>query len=310
MVRMLRKMKNKWIVVVLSFLVFSSFYSTFATTKTAFPCDLTFYKNKYVFKIEGHPVEMPVKVFFDDALQSYMIPLRFLADSLRYTVQWDSNESIAYFSSEQNNFSIKINGQDSLGILSTSQNAVHFILQQDRIYADETTVAYLFEIDLKDSLEPYTVVFTTKRDRIYIPAPNFTLMDTKGQQFDLYQELEKPENEFIVLNFYATRCPFCLKALPMLVELSNDYTDKNVSVVGVNTDTAGQEKDRDEKLEKYHVQYTVVQDINNLVYDRYHVAGVPNFYVVNQAHEIVFHSLVADENQIKLLRQWLDLNLK
>jgi thiol-disulfide isomerase/thioredoxin len=253
---------------------------------------------------------MPVKVIFDEALQSYMIPLRFLADSLRYNVEWDSQESIAFFSSKQNNFSIKINGQDSLGILSSSQKTEHFILQHDRIYADEETVANLFEIELKDSCEPNTVVFTALRERIYIPAPNFTLLDTEGQTFDLYQEFKKPENEFIVLNFYATRCPFCLKALPMLVDFSDDYIDKNVSVVGVNTDTAGQEQDRDEKLEKYDVRYTVVQDINNLVYDRYHVAGVPNFYVVNQDHEIVFHSLVADEDQIKLLRQWLDLNLK
>ncbi len=303
-------MKNKWIAFFASLLLFCSFVRTFASTSPSFPSDITFYKNKYVFKIEGHPVEMPVKVFFDEVLQSYMIPLRFLADSLRYTVEWDSQESIAYFTSKQNHFSIKINGQDSLGILSSTQKNGHFTLKHDRIYADEQTVARLFEIDLKGASEPNTVVFTTMRDRIYIPAPNFTLLDTKGQTFDLYQELEKPENKYIILNFYATRCPFCLKALPMLVELSDDYVDKNVSVVGLNTDTAGQEKERDKKLKKYNVRYTVVQDINNIVYDRYRVAGVPNFYVVNQDHEIVFHNLFADEEQISLLRQWLDLKLK
>jgi peroxiredoxin len=303
-------MKNKWFAFFLSLLLCCSSLLAFSPTSHSFSCDLTFYKNKYIFKIEGHPVEMPVKVFFDEVFQSYMIPLRFLANSLRYNVEWNSLESIAFFSSTSSNFSIKINGQESLVVLSpSSKNTGHFILQHDRIYADQQTVAQLFEINMKDTYEPNTTVFTTLRDRIYIPAPNFTLLDTQGQTFDLYQELNKPENEYIVLNFYATRCPFCLKALPLFVELSDDYSDKNVSVVGVNTDTAGQEEDRDKKLEKYNVRYTVVQDINNHVYDRYHVAGVPNFYVINQDHEIVFHSLVADEDQIRLLRQWLDLNL-
>ncbi|MDD4614762.1 MAG: redoxin domain-containing protein [Caldisericia bacterium] len=304
-------MKTKWISLAVAFFVISSILPVFSkTTIKNFLCDLTFYKNKYVFKIQGHPIEMPVKVYVDEDADLYMIPLRFLANSLRYDVQWDSARSIASFSSQWNQFSIKINNEDSFHILSSSYPLPHITLQHDRIYADASTIENLFDISIHDLQDPNSVTFSTLRERIYIEAPNFVLKDAHGYTFDLYKELEKPKNEFIILNFYATRCPFCLKALPMLVKLSDDYKEQNISVVGVNTDTAGQENDRDEKLEKYGVQYTVVQDINNNVYDRYRVAGVPNFYVISPSHEIVYHSLVADEEQIQLLRDWLDLHLK
>jgi thiol-disulfide isomerase/thioredoxin len=303
-------MKLKWAAYLLVFLLFFSVLPVFSKQNTtSFTCDLTFFKNKYVFKILGHPVELPVKVYVDDMVDSFMIPLRYIATSLRYDVEWDSKASVASFSSSWNQFSIKICDENSLQVLSSSFPISHFTLKHDRIYADATTVATLFDVSIIDSYDPNAISFLTLRERILIEAPNFVLDDTEGNSFDLYKELEKPENEFFVLNFYATRCPFCLKALPLLVDLEEDYTHKNVSVIGINTDTAGQEDDRDEKLEKYGVQYPVVQDINNKIYDRYHVAGVPNFYVVNQDHEIVYHSLVADEEQIQLLRQWLDLHL-
>ncbi len=304
-------MKIKLILYSIVFLLFFSVLPVFSKeNETRFTCDLTFFKNKYVFKILGHPVELPVKVYVDQMHDSFMIPLRFIATSLRYDVEWNSEESVASFFSTWNEFSIKIRNEDSLQVLSSSLPISHFSLKHDRIYADASTVATLFDIAIMESYDPNAISFLTLRERIYIEAPNFVLNDTEGNRFDLYKELEKPENEFFVLNFYATRCPFCLKALPLLVDLEEDYAHKNVSVIGINTDTAGQEEDRDEKLEKYGVQYRVVQDIINTIYDRYHVAGVPNFYVVNQDHEIVYHSLVADEEQIQLLRQWLDLHLK
>ncbi len=61
---------------------------------------------------------------------------------------------------------------------------------------------------------------------------------------------------------------------------------------------------------KYNVQYTVVQDINNITYDKYAVSGVPNFFVVDKNLDIVYHSIVADEEQIVLLKEWLNQYLQ
>ncbi len=275
-----------------------------------FDTNVVFYKNKYVFKIEGQPVKMPVKVIVEET-DIPLIPLRFLASSLRYNVEWDANTSTARFSSKWGSFSIKVQNKDDIYITSTYQNNPHdIILNRNRLYADPATICDLMDIVSIEYPENNTVAFSVSRERIKLPAPNFTLKDTKGQNFNLYDQFSDGETEYIILNFYATRCPFCLKALPMIVDLSEEYKDKGVKVVGVNTDTAGQEKDRDEKLEKYNVQYTVVQDINNITYDKYAVSGVPNFFVVDKNLDIVYHSIVADEEQIVLLKEWLNQYLQ
>ncbi|MCK5847770.1 MAG: redoxin domain-containing protein [Caldisericia bacterium] len=274
-----------------------------------FKCDIVFYKNKYIFKIGGQPYQMPVSVYKDSKSNKYMIPLRYITSSLRYDVNWKQSISTASFDSEWGSFSIYIENKDKIELIDDNEVKTTLKLYKNRLFADSETIIRIIGISLIDYPDPNAIAFSTPRARILMNAPNFVLKDTKDVDFDLYKELEKQDTEYIILNFYATRCPFCLKALPMLVDLSNEYVEKKVRVIGVNTDTNGQTKVRDEKIEKYNVSYRVVQDIDNETYDKYSVAGVPNFYVVDKNHDIVYHSIVSDKVQIDLLKEWLDQHL-
>jgi peroxiredoxin/outer membrane lipoprotein-sorting protein len=63
------------------------------------------------------------------------------------------------------------------------------------------------------------------------PAPNFTLNDRNGRDISLSDF----HGKVVVLNFWASWCPDCRRALPMMQELQEKLADQGVAVVGVNT---------------------------------------------------------------------------
>lgn len=64
--------------------------------------------------------------------------------------------------------------------------------------------------------------------------PAFTLNDIEGQPRDIRDYLGRP----MLLNFWATWCPPCLREMPLLDELHREHGDE-VQVVGVAIDRVG-----------------------------------------------------------------------
>ncbi|MEH6502950.1 MAG: TlpA disulfide reductase family protein [Cycloclasticus sp.] len=60
-------------------------------------------------------------------------------------------------------------------------------------------------------------------------APNISLNTINGEKIDLQALRGKP----ILLTFWATDCPGCIKEIPHLKALHRDYTDKGVSIIAV-----------------------------------------------------------------------------
>lgn len=61
------------------------------------------------------------------------------------------------------------------------------------------------------------------------PAPNISLNTIDGEKIALQALRGKP----ILLTFWATDCPGCIKEIPHLKALHRDYTDKGVSIIAV-----------------------------------------------------------------------------
>jgi thiol-disulfide isomerase/thioredoxin len=59
---------------------------------------------------------------------------------------------------------------------------------------------------------------------------DFSLPDLKGVE----RKLSEFRGKWVVLNYWATWCPPCLKEIPELVEFHEQHHDKNAVVVGVD----------------------------------------------------------------------------
>lgn len=60
-------------------------------------------------------------------------------------------------------------------------------------------------------------------------APQLTIKDLKGRDV----RLSDYKGKVVLVNFWATWCPPCLKEIPDLIKLQRDYGDRSLQVIGV-----------------------------------------------------------------------------
>lgn len=104
--------------------------------------------------------------------------------------------------------------------------------------------------------------------------PNFTLKDLNGKEVSL-RELE---GKIVLINFWATWCPWCDKEMADLDKL--DKENEDLIVLGVNVDESKSQVEKYVKEGGY--DFKVVLDEGGVVAGNYLVTGLPASYFVNK----------------------------
>ena len=118
-------------------------------------------------------------------------------------------------------------------------------------------------------------------------APNFTLEDLSGKKVSLADH----RGRFVLIDFWATWCPPCLRSIPELVELHKKYKDKGLVVLGISLDDPGQV---DNNLlaafkEKNRIDYVILRGGEKVVRDYSGPQGmsIPTMFFVDREGKIV-----------------------
>ncbi|MBM3360034.1 MAG: TlpA family protein disulfide reductase [Betaproteobacteria bacterium] len=61
-------------------------------------------------------------------------------------------------------------------------------------------------------------------------VPEITVTSITGETIELYQE----KNKFTIINFWATDCPGCIKEMPSLVALYNQFKGQGLQIIAVS----------------------------------------------------------------------------
>jgi len=86
-------------------------------------------------------------------------------------------------------------------------------------------------------------------------APDFSLPDLKGKRVNLQKLLEKGP---VLVDFWATYCKPCLKAMPKFAEMHRNYEERGLTILGINEDgPRGQAKVRP-FLKRLRIPYRTV----------------------------------------------------
>jgi len=127
---------------------------------------------------------------------------------------------------------------------------------------------------------------------------NFTLEDINGDRIDSENLLDK---KAIVIDFWATWCSPCKKALPALSHLTEKYKD-DIYVVCISIDKA---RDKDKaismvKSKKY--SFITLFDPSKKVAGMMNVTSIPRTYIIDQNRQIMYdHSgyTQGDEHELE-----------
>ena len=109
------------------------------------------------------------------------------------------------------------------------------------------------------------------------PAPTFTLDVLGGAKVNLADLKDK---QIVVLDFWATWCPPCRKALPILVEVTDTYKGKGVTFYAVNIQESAEAIKT--FLDKMGIKCNVALDKEGDAAKKYLVQGIPQSVVIGK----------------------------
>jgi len=107
-------------------------------------------------------------------------------------------------------------------------------------------------------------------------APEFSLEDLNGRNVSLSSFRGKP----VLLNFWATWCPYCRKERVHLDKLYEEYSDKNLVIVSISIDRSLETLKQ--FMKKNSAQFIILYDRQGRVSSTFHVAGLPTSFLIDR----------------------------
>lgn len=123
-------------------------------------------------------------------------------------------------------------------------------------------------------------------------APNFNLRSPEGEVLNLKTMLEDGP---VLLDFWATWCKPCIKAMPKIQSIYEEYGEKGLSVVGVNEDgPRGQSKVKP-FLRARKLTFKIGLDSDGSLMRRMRVDALPTTILIDRSGEIVYRQAGFDK---------------
>lgn len=131
-------------------------------------------------------------------------------------------------------------------------------------------------------------------------APDFTLRTYDGRNI----RLSSYRGSYVVLDFWASWCPDCRKAIPEVKALFEDFRDYNVDFIGISYDT-----DRTAWVktywDRYQMTWTQVSELKKwkkgTETDRlYRVNWIPTMYLIDPAGKVVLGTVETGKLRARL----------
>lgn len=137
---------------------------------------------------------------------------------------------------------------------------------------------------------------------------DFTLKGYDGKDYQLSSFKNK---DAIILIFVSTRCPVSNAYNKRMAKLYEDYSGKNVAILGINSNKNEKPQDIAAHAKKNGLQFPILKDDGNKIADIFGATVTPEVFVLDPALKVVYHGHIDDSQrpqQVKRqgLRKGLD----
>jgi len=94
--------------------------------------------------------------------------------------------------------------------------------------------------------------------------------------------------QITLIDFWATWCKPCRKAIPELNKIYDTYQDKGVQIIGVNCDGPRSTAKVAPMAKSLNIQYPVLLDINSDIMNELNLANFPTLLAVNSKGKVLY----------------------
>lgn len=136
----------------------------------------------------------------------------------------------------------------------------------------------------KAAASPQKIVSASSKDGQYPLAPELVgisgYLNTDGKEIKISDYKQK----VVLVDFWTYTCINCIRTLPHLNEWQEKYADKGLVIIGVHTPEFEFEKKTENvqnAIEKYNIEYAVVQDNDYATWQAYKNRYWPHKYLID-----------------------------
>lgn len=129
------------------------------------------------------------------------------------------------------------------------------------------------------------LVLLTGVINVYSQEPFFQLQDLENE----WKEYEDVKGEKLtVIDFWATWCQPCVRSLPELIKISDEFKAEGVNLVGISIDGPRNQSKILPFVKSMGVNYSILRDVNSEVMMEMNVTSVPTLMIFDSKGEIVY----------------------
>jgi len=141
------------------------------------------------------------------------------------------------------------------------------------------------------ALISYNTLFSREAATKIKKVENFSLKDVNGKVHSLS---DYKDSKGIVLMFIATQCPVSNAYNSRMVELYNEYSKKNIAVIGINSNKQESIEEIKNHSAENGFKFPVLKDVNNVIADKFQAGHTPEIFVLNSNYEVLYHGRIDD----------------
>ena len=109
-----------------------------------------------------------------------------------------------------------------------------------------------------------------------------------------------------LIDFWATWCKPCIKSIPELTSIYDDFSDQGVVVLGINVDNPGNSAKVKPFVHNMGISYPVLLDVNSEVMASLNVSLLPTLLLVNVKDQVVYRHQGYRSGDEKIIREEIE----
>jgi len=117
----------------------------------------------------------------------------------------------------------------------------------------------------------------------------FTLTDYEGNKHSLS---DYTKSKAIVIMFIATKCPVSNDYNSRMEKVFNDYKDKEVTFLGINSNKAEDVSEIKDHAKDNGLTFTILKDEKNIIADKFDASFTPEIYVLSSDFELLYYGRI------------------